>query len=437
MQVFVLDSNRKPLTPCHAAVARKLMRDSKAAILRFKPFTIILKRGVENTPRPLRLKIDPGSKVTGFAIVDDQAKRIVYAAELEHRGQSIKRALDERRIKRCSRRNRKTRYRKPRFLNRYSSIRKGLKAPSILHRVYTVKTWVNRFRKYTPIGAISLELVRFDMQKMQNPEISGIEYQQGELAGYELREYLLEKWQRKCAYCSAENVPLQIEHIKAKTNGGTNRASNLTLACEKCNIGKGAQPIEKFLAKKPEILKRILAQAKTPLKDAAAVNSTRWAIFEMLKRFDLPIECGTGGRTKFNRIRNGHRKTHFLDAANVGASTPIGLIANVHPLLIKAIGYGTRQMQNVDKYGFPCGTARHRKKTNCFSRGDLVKAIVTKGKYKGRHIGIISAVKFDRRVDLKTAHYKFTTPSKNLCKHQNADGFHYKNTKSSRTSSSN
>ena len=74
---------------------------------------------------------------------------------------------------------------------------------------------------------------------MQHPEIFGIEYQQGELAGYEVREYLLEKWGRKCTYCGKENIPLQIEHIIPKSKGSSNRISNLAIACEKCNQKKG------------------------------------------------------------------------------------------------------------------------------------------------------------------------------------------------------
>src|SRR5450432_3918365 len=101
---------------------------------------------------------------------------------------------------------------------------------------------------------------------MENPEIAGVAYQQGTLAGYETREYVLEKWGRKCVYCAKENVPLQIEHIVARARGGSDRVSNLTLACERCNRAKGTQEIGAFLKKKPEVLKRILAQAKAPLQ---------------------------------------------------------------------------------------------------------------------------------------------------------------------------
>src|SRR5205814_7612512 len=140
--------------------------------------------------------------------------------------------------------------------------------PSLESRVCNVITWTKRLTHFCPIAAISQELVKFDLQKMENPEISGVEYQQGELAGYEVREYLLEKWGRKCAYCGKENVPLQIEHIHPRAKGGSDRVSNLCLACEPCNTKKGTQDINKFLAKKPELLNKILAQAKAPLKDA-------------------------------------------------------------------------------------------------------------------------------------------------------------------------
>src|SRR5260370_32265031 len=142
-----------------------------------------------------------------------------------------------------------------------------------------------------------MELVRFDMQAMQNPEISGVEYQQGELFGYEVREYLLEKGGRKCAYCDAEGVPLQIEHILARARGGSNRVSNLTLGCATCNIGKGRRDVREF-GKDEARLTRILSKAKAPLRDAAAVNSTRWALLNALKETELALETGSGGAAK-------------------------------------------------------------------------------------------------------------------------------------------
>src|SRR5207245_1603204 len=113
---------------------------------------------------------------------------------------------------------------------------------------------------------------------------------------------LLEKWQRSCAYCQAQDIPLQVEHILARAKGGTDRVSNLCLACEKCNVANGTQAIGVFLANKPDVLKRIQSQAKAPLKDATAVNTTRFALYERLKGLGLPVECGSGGLTKHNRV---------------------------------------------------------------------------------------------------------------------------------------
>ncbi len=307
MRVFVLDKNKQPLDPCHPARARKLLSGGQAKVFRRYPFTIIMQElEVENCSlHPHRLKIDPGAKTTGIAIL--QGSRVVWAAELTHRGFQIRDSLTNRRQLRRGRRNRKTRYRKPRFLNR--TRQGGWLAPSLQSRVENILTWVKKLIRYCPITEISTELVRFDTQAMQNPEISGVEYQQGELAGYEVREYLLEKWGRTCAYCSAGDTPLEIEHILPKSKGGSNRLSNLTLACRPCNEKKGNQEIKQFLAYKPDLLARILLRAKQSLADAAAVNSTRWKLYESLKAIGLPVETGSGGLTKYNRCRQNLPKT--------------------------------------------------------------------------------------------------------------------------------
>lgn len=383
--IFVLSSDKQPLDPCHPARARQLLRAGKAAVWRRYPFTIILQErtAADSTTHAHRLKLDPGSKTTGIAIVQEATQRVVWAAELTHRGQQIRAALLARRAVRRNRRQRNTRYRPPRFLNRRRSA--GWLAPSLYHRVLSTATWIRRLRRVCPITALSMELVRFDTQRMQDAEISGVAYQQGELAGYEVREYLLEKWGRACAYCGTATVPLQVEHIVPRARGGSDRVSNLTLACEPCNRCKGTQTAEEFG------YPHLHAQAKAPLKDAAAVNATRWAVYEQLQATGLPIEVGTGGRTKFNRARLGWEKAHWLDAACVGASTPVHLNRHgVHPLFIRATGHGTRQMAGLNKYGFP---VRHRTRTKRhfgFQTGDTVRAIVLRGKYSGTHIGRVA-----------------------------------------------
>ena len=162
---------------------------------------------------------------------------------------------ENRRSLRRNRRNRKTRYRQPRFLNRVKSKHKGWLAPSLIHRVENISTWVNKLIKFSAVDSVIMELVRFDTQEMTNPDVTGVEYQRGELLGYEVREYLLEKFDRTCAYCQAKNVPLEVEHIQPKSKGGSNRMSNLTLACRPCNQSKGNQDIQDFLSGKPSLLK--------------------------------------------------------------------------------------------------------------------------------------------------------------------------------------
>lgn len=389
-RVFVLDTNKNPLTPCRPKRARILLKQGKASVFRMFPFTIILKTEIKNaSPRPLRIKIDPGSKKTGIAIVDDLTGEIVFASELEHRGQNVKNSLYSRKLVRKNRRNRKTRYRKPRFLNR--TRKKSWLPPSLESRISNIKTWVDRIMRLVPIKFISQELVKFDTQLIDDVSISDVLYQQGTLIGYEVREYLLEKWNRKCAYCGKKDIPLEIDHIRPKSKGGSNRISNLTLACNSCNKKKGSKSIEEFLKDKSDILKRILTQIKISLKDAAAVNTTRWILFERLKMTGLPIEIGSGGLTKFNRVKRNLLKEHWIDAACVGKSTPKTLkICKIKPLKIRACGHGKRQMCCVDKYGFPRTSAKYQKTIKGFQTGDIIKCVVTKGKKTGVYIGRIA-----------------------------------------------
>lgn len=187
-KVFVIDTYLRPLDPVHPGRARLLLSEGKAAVFRRFPFTIILKINLEEPDvQPLRIKLDPGSKTTGIAIVNDATGEVVFAAELAHRGQKIKAALEDRRGVRRSRRQRKTRYRKPRGSNR--TRKPGWLPPSLESRIANVLTWVRRLSRYAPISAISMELVKFDMQLMEDAEIHGVGYQQGTLAGYEMRQF--------------------------------------------------------------------------------------------------------------------------------------------------------------------------------------------------------------------------------------------------------
>jgi len=371
---LVIDANRKPLTPCKPGVARSLLKSGKAAVFRRYPFTIILKKAVDEKPDFVMLKIDPGSKTTGIVLVTQQ-NEVIWAMELTHRGVQIKAALEKRRAVRRNRRNRKTRYRKPRFKNRKRP--EGWLPPSLMHRVFGALTWVDRLTRLAPVGFVAQELVKFDTQKMENPELSGVEYQQGELFGYEVREDLLEKWGRKCAYCSVSDVPLEVEHIHPRSRGGSNRVSNLTLACRQCNQIKGNQDIQDFLEGKQDLLSKILKVAKEPLKDAAAVNATRWALFRTLKLTGLPVITGTGAQTKFNRCLLNLPKEHWIDAACVGQIDNLELVTT-QPLLIKSTGHGCRQVIQIDKYGFPRNGYKVKRPVKDWKTGDIVNVVAGK-----------------------------------------------------------
>ncbi|BAZ68038.1 hypothetical protein NIES4106_27960 [Fischerella sp. NIES-4106] len=423
-KVFVIDAEKRPLDSVHPAQARQLLRNKKAAVYRRFPFTIILKESRPDAPvQPLRLKIDPGAKTTGMGLVNDATGEVVFAAELKHRGFAIREALTSRRQLRRSRRNRKIRYRQPRFNNRTRP--KGWLPPSLQSRIENIKTWVERLRKLALIKAITQELVRFDMQLMRNPEVCGKEYQQGTLAGYETREYLLEKWKRQCTYCGVKDVPLQIEHIHPRAKGGTNSITNLTLSCTKCNTKKGTKDIKEFLKKDPSRLEKILEHLLRPLADAAAVNTTRFTLLEVLKSTELPVETGSGGLTKFNRNQQNLEKTHWIDAACVGKSTPILNMKGVKPLLIIANGHGTRQSCRTDKFGFP---NRHCSRTKFhfgFQTGDIVKAVVTSGKKAGEYVGRI-ATRATGSFNISTSSELVQGISHKYCKHiHKKDGYSY------------
>jgi HNH endonuclease len=216
-------------------------------------------------------------------------------------------------------------------------------------------------------------------------------------------------------------VPLQVEHIHPRSKGGSDRVSNLTLACEPCNRRKGDRPVEDFLKSKPDALSRILKQAKAPLKDATSVNASRWELYRRLKDIELPVEVGSGGRTKSNRTIRGLPKAHWLDAACVGASTPETLLVEgVRPSLVKACGHGKRQRCGTDKHGFPIRHAPREKFEKGFRTGDIVRADILKGKFQGIHTGRI-AIRFGQNFQLG----KVSVHPRHCSAIHRADGYAY------------
>ena len=422
MSVFVLDKRQNPLMPCSEKRARLLLNRGRARIHRIIPFTIrLVDRYQEDSElQHLEIKIDPGSKFTGLALVRKKDKTVVVKLllEIEHKGSLIKKQLEQRSGHRRFRRSR-LRYRPARFSNRNKP--EGWLPPSLQHRVNSTMSLVNKLRKSVPVTSIAVERVKFDTQKMQNPEISGIEYQQGELQGYEVREYLLEKWGRRCAYCNKEGIPLQVDHIIPKAKCGSNRVSNLTLACQACNTTKSNRSLEDFA--KPEVCKRILAYTKVSLRDAAAINSTRNFLYKELLATGLPVDASTGARTKFNRSKLIIPKTHALDAVCIGDVEDV--VNWKQPTLhIKAMGRGSYKRTRSDKYGFPIGYCTRHKRHFGFQTGDLVVATVVKGKRKGTHKGRVT-IRENGKFDLKSKNNKFDVSYKYCKMLQLSDGYKY------------
>jgi len=386
--VFVLDRHKHPLMPCSEKRARLLLTRRQAVIHRFEPFTIRLKQRSTDASQlqPVVLKLDPGSKTTGIALVREEVMKAglfhhaLHLAHLEHRGEQVHKSLLQRKGYRRRRRTTNLRYRAPRFLNRRRA--PGWLPPSLQSRVDNVVHWSQRYQRLAPLRRIEVEDVRFDTQLLQNHSISGCEYQRGTLAGWEVRCYLLEKWQRRCAYCASSKGPFELDHVQPRSRGGSSAASNLVLACHACNVAKGDRTAAEF--GHPEIA----AQARLPLQDVAAVNATRRALVKALGHLGLPIGTWSGGRTCWNRERFGVVKTHALDALCVGELAGVEA-GSLRTLRVSAQGRGRYGRTLVDDSGFPRGYLMRQKRVNGFQTGDLVRAKVpgqlkTRGVHTGR-----------------------------------------------------
>ena len=404
---------------CTEAKARYLLDHGHAVVHKMYPFTIRLKKNLDSEPclKDCRIKIDPGSKFTGVAIVDE-CSNVVFLAEIEHRGDKISSDLKSRHDVRRNRRQRKTRYRRCKFINHY--LKKGSKyktdsnrpegwlPPSIESVEQNIINFVKKVKKLCNITSISVESVKFDSQLMDNPNISGVEYQQGTLFGYEIREYLLEKYGHVCQYCGGESKDseLQIEHMHSRKNNGSNSIKNLSIACKTCNNEKDSYNLEQWLdilksskkiklnAVRIERIESILKDGKVYVqkKYSAWVTSYRWRLVNDLKCLFDSIELTSGGRTKFNRINLKLSKEHYYDALCVGRIPEKFKFKTEKVLCIKSYGRGSRQMSRVNKYGFMHGKPKPRQKLFFgYQTGDIVKANVTEGKKTGRYFGRVAA----------------------------------------------
>ena len=448
--VLVVDQNGQPLMPCLSSRVRQLRQQNRTRVYCMNPFTIqILDRTVENSVlQETEIKLDPGSKTTGLALCIKGGKRgwlAVQAIHIKHRSAQIRDGLTSRRQIRRSRRNRKTRYRAPRFNNRARKPRvlQGFSVwlpPSVVSRIENIVNLCSKFSKYFPIQKIVGELNKFDTQKMQNSEITGMEYQQGTLQGFEVREYLLQKYQYTCVYCQKcafqhgklTGIRLEIDHVVPRSKGGSDRVNNLVLACHKCNQNKGSLSLEVFLKNKPAVLKRVRESLGKPLNlgDAAQINMMRKELYQVLRtRVLLPVETSTASQTKFNRVQQDYAKDHWVDASCIGSSgNRIDIQHISHINVWKAVGRGNRQMCLMNKYGFPRTKAKMIKRYItptgvAFQTGDHVYLNQPSGKYKGKYIGTVS-IRADGRFDITANQTKITSSWKNVTKVSVFNGYH-------------
>ena len=298
MQVFILNMDGKPLMPCKPAKAKHLLKEHRAKIVMHSPFTIQLQWQCESDTQDVTLGIDSGYKNVGFSAVTDKRELISGEAAIRT---DIPDLNVEKSMYRRGRRN-KLWYRQPRFMNRGNN-REEWFAPSIEHKLQTHVRLIEKLKGILPISKIVIEVASFDTQKMRNPEISGIEYQQGELQGYEIREYLLEKFRRQCVYCGKTNTPLEIEHLTPKSRGGPDTVDNLAIACHSCNQKKNNLTAEEF--GHPGVRRK----ASLPLKGAAFMNNVRWKLSQL-----TGSHYTFGYITKRNRISLKMDKSHANDA---------------------------------------------------------------------------------------------------------------------------
>ncbi|MCH9742803.1 MAG: HNH endonuclease [Proteobacteria bacterium] len=445
MSVFVLDKQKQALMPCSEKRARLLLSRKLAVVHRMYPFTIRLKNRIGGDMQPVQLKLDPGSKTTGVALVlllKDRIK-VLHLFHLQHRGQAIKDALEARRGHRRMRRA-KLWYRPARFDNR--TRKKGWLPPSLQHRVDTTVSLVTKLSRFSPVFEIIVESVKFDMQLMDNPDIASKEYQQGTLAGYTVKEYLLEKHNRTCVYCSgASGDPvLEVEHIHPRSKGGTNSIKNLTLSCKCCNQHKGADSLDQWserlgnskidTARKAGIKRVASGKTANGLKHAAAVNATRNRLVKDLVATGIPVQTSTGAQTKLNRHEQQIPKDHCLDAVCVGAVEKPITDWKKPVLNIKAMGRGSYQRAQVgNKSGLVVGHKTRAKVNFGFQTGDMVKALVPEFnernkplKTAGVHVGRI-AVRSKPFAKIVGKHGKTDGINpKYISLLQRADGYEYK-----------
>ena len=302
MAVYVINNNGQPLMPTERfGKVRRLLKTGGATVVNRCPFTIKLNYHAEEKVQPVSLGIDAGSKVIGVSAATED--KVLYEVEVEVRNDIVK-LLSGRRELRRARRYRKTRYRKARFDNRRRP--EGWLAPSVQQKINTHLRVIENVHEILPVSKITVETAQFDILKIKNPEISGLEYQQGEQQGFwNVREYVLYRDGHICQCCRgrSKDPVLNVHHIESRRTGG-DAPNNLITLCETCHTG-----YHKGDVKLPKTIKRGMS-----FRDAAFMGVMRWALYEKLKETYPEVKMTYGYLTKHARISAGLDKSHRIDA---------------------------------------------------------------------------------------------------------------------------
>ena len=302
--VYVISQDGQPLMPTdrHGKV-RRLLKSGKAKVVKRCPFTIQLLYNSTDYTQEISLGIDAGSKHIGISATTQN--RALYEADVELRNDIVS-LLSTRRQNRRTRRNRKTRYRKPRFNNRVSCKKKGWLAPSVRQKVNTHLTVVAKVHQILPVTRIIVETASFDIQKIKNPDISGAEYQQGEqLNSYNVREYVLCRDNHVCQCCKGKSKDKILNvHLIESRKSGVDGPDNLITLCKTCHTG-----YHKGTVKLPKSILRGMS-----FRDASFMGIMRWSFYDELKTLYPDVSLTFGYITKSNRIKNNLPKEHYVDA---------------------------------------------------------------------------------------------------------------------------
>ena len=308
--VYVLNKNGEPLMPTtRYGRVRRLLRKGLAVVVDYRPFTIQLAYDTPNGVQGVSLGVDAGTKHVGLSAT--AKKKVLFEAELLLRSDIVEK-LSTRREFRRTRRNRKTRYRKYRFLNRTK--KPGWLAPSVRQKVDSHIHWISRICKFLPIKKITVETAQFDTQLLKAqeqglPSPQGTDYQKGEQLGFSnVREYVLFRDGHKCQCCKgkSKDTKLHVHHIESRKTGG-DAPNNLITLCSECHA--------KYHRGEIELPKT--ARRGTSLRDATHMGIMRKTLFNRLKEeigAEIPCYETYGYITKSTRTRNGLPKAHAIDA---------------------------------------------------------------------------------------------------------------------------